>query len=714
MIGARPSQHWYYDWLIRLGFRQQHVFFCVLLPVLLCASCAPMPTPQSVEAHWQSSEGALLDRHGEVLQVTRLDPHRRSLHWLPLSRISPTLRDAVIQAEDRHFYSHGGIDWSAMVAAVVDTASGDTRGGSTLTMQLAGLLDPDLQARNGHRSLWQKVQQLLAAKRLEATWRKAQILEAYLNLAPFRAEIVGIDAASQLLVGKAAASLDQRDGLLLAALLRSPNAAPAVVARRVCALAPNQACPALQAYVVATLASPVRTLNGPADAPELVSLLRAGQGATRQTTLDAPLQRAVRQILRDQLAQLAGRNVRDAAAVVIDNPSGDVLAWVGTPGAGGSARFVDGVLAPRQAGSTLKPFLYSLAIERQLLTAASLIDDSPVSLATPAGQYVPQNYDHSFRGPVSVRAALAASLNIPAVRTLLLVGLDDFYARLNDLGLTLPLPAAHYGYGLALGSAEVRLIDLTNAYRALANQGRLRPWQLHPTHPDAGKLIIHPAASWITTNILSDRSARATAFGLDNALATPYWSAAKTGTSKDMRDNWAMGFSARYTVGVWVGNADGESMWDVSGVTGAAPAWRAIMLRLADTTPIAAMPASITPSPLRYRPPIEPPRLEYFMAGTAQQVVELAASRVGPSITYPADGVVIALDPDIPDDKQRVWFRATSARGLLWQLDGKVLGSAEADHDWPPAAGRHQLTLVTPLGQQKALVNFQVRGALRR
>ena len=190
------------------------------------------------------------------------------------------------------------------------------------------------------------------------------------------------------------------------------------------------------------------------------------------TTLDAPLQSYAIDTLRDHLSELTARGVEDGAVVVLDNATGDVLAYVGSSGELSSAAEVDGVVAPRQAGSTLKPFLYALAFDRKLLTAASLVDDSPLAIATARGVYVPQNYDRGFHGSVSVRTALASSLNVPAVRTLELVGLDRFHDTLRALGFdTLTQPDDYYGAALALGGADVTLLALTNAYRALANGG---------------------------------------------------------------------------------------------------------------------------------------------------------------------------------------------------------------------------------------------------
>jgi penicillin-binding protein 1C len=296
------------------------------------------------------------------------------------------------------------------------------------------------------------------------------------------------------------------------------------------------------------------------------------------------------------------------------------------------------------------------------------------------------------------------------VRTLLLAGLAPFHARLNALGLSLTEPPEHYGYGLALGAAEVRLVDLANAYRTLANGGRWSSWRLQPGPAGPWRAVIDPAAAYLVTDILADRSARAPAFGLDNALATPGWVAAKTGTSKDMRDNWAVGFTRHYTVAVWVGNADGEPMWDVSGVTGAAPAWRAIVGLLGESDEPPTAPAGVESRSIRFDPAVEPPRQEWFLAGTGQDRIELAGDTTGPRIVYPVSGLILAIDPDIPQRAQRLWWRAQHAEGLHWQLDGHPAAVDAAPQAWAPVPGKHVLTLADAAGREKATVQFEVRG----
>ena len=724
---------------------------------------AGTPSFEQVRASYRSSETVLLDRHGQPVQVVRTDARARRGAWVPLAQVSPALRAAAIASEDQRFQEHAGVDWQAVAGAAIGRAGpGGTRGASTITMQLAGLLDPELALGKGGRSVGTKIGQAAAALRLERTWSKDQILEAWLNLVPFRGEQVGVAAMSQALFQKAPSGLDAEESAIAAALLRAPNAAPGLVGQRACGVLKAQgradACVAAQGFAELVLAHP-STLSGDAGeqlAPHfarqvLKTLGQATPPATLRTTLDAGMQRRARDALRQQLAELRDRDVEDGAVIVLDNASGDVLAWVGSSGELSRAAAVDAVVAPRQAGSTLKPFLYEQAIEQRWLTAASVLDDAPTRLHTPSGLYIPQNYDHDFKGPVSVRTALGSSLNVPAVRAAVMVSPDRFARRLVALGLPIRKPGDFYGYSIALGSPEVTLLSLANAYRALANGGVTSAPRIQPADgAPAATRVMDAAGSFIVADILSDNGARVPTFGLDNALATRYWSAVKTGTSKDMRDNWCIGFSARYTVGVWVGNASGAPMHAVSGVTGAAPVWRTVMdaLQRGDlaaaqvgrrapardagaggllqvayapgTSPSTLLPGAPTPptgvvaQPISFDGQLEAPRTEWFLAGTelARITPASAAGAAARLIASPDDRSVIALDPDIPPAAQRLRFEAVSPLppGAAWRLDGKRLGAARP-LPWSPWPGRHVLELVDAQGSAIDVVRFEVRGA---
>ena len=445
-----------------------------------------LPTFTEVRVAHRPSDITLLDRHDVPLQTVRVDRNVRRLAWVPLADMSPALLQAVVLSEDQRFYAHSGVDWSAVAqSAWGNVWNRKTRGASTLTMQLAGLLDDGLARPAGGRSVVQKIGQALTATQLDARWKKSEILEAYLNSVPFRGEVVGIDALAQTLFGKHASGLDAQEAAVAAALVRGPNAKADAVAQRACAVLRLQQldCKGVAALAETALARPGGMPLGEQLAPHFARqvLVSAGAAVTQRgaldagpprstlaagsqrSTLDARLQRMAIAALRRQLVELEGRNVEDGALVVLDNASGEVLAWVGSSGDLSGAAQVDGVLARRQPGSTLKPFVYALAFEQKLITPASLIDDSPAQLATDNGLYLPQNYDHDFKGWVSARTALGASLNVPAVRVGAMLGPDALAQRLNDFGLALPQPGGYYGSALALGSADVTLLALTNA-----------------------------------------------------------------------------------------------------------------------------------------------------------------------------------------------------------------------------------------------------------
>ena len=404
---------------------------------LLVMSAAAMaaPTLADVQASYRASDSTLLDRNGVAIQSLRVDLAARRLPWVKLDDISPALGAAVMQAEDQRFMQHDGVDLGALGKAAWDNLfRRRPRGASTITMQLAAQLDPALRPAAAGRSWPQKWDQFKAARELDQAWSKPQIMEAYLNLVSFRGELQGVGAAARGLFGKAPSGLNVAESAVLASLLRAPSAAPRVVARRACALARELQAHASCADVEATAASAfarsaAMAVLGPA--PQVARQLLTAPSQQVRSTLDAGLQRYAQAALRRQIMSLRERNVQDGALVVLDNASGEILAYVGN--AGGSE--VDGVAALRQAGSTLKPFLFELALARRQLTAASLLDDTAVDISTASGLYIPQNYDKEFKGYVSARTSLASSLNVPAVRALMMVGLDRFHGRLRELGL---------------------------------------------------------------------------------------------------------------------------------------------------------------------------------------------------------------------------------------------------------------------------------------
>ncbi len=688
----------------------------LVLTAIWIATIPPLiPSYDRIVEGWKPSESWLYDRNGQLIDSVRVDFHARRLAWTQLDDVAKVVPATIIGSEDKRYFEHHGVDWLAIAgAAKARLTGGRSRGASTLSMQVAAFLAPEL-AVPGHRGWLDKIRQMRAALALERTWSKSEILAAFINLAGYRGEAQGIGAASLSLFGKGPNALSREDAVLIAALLPAPTANSDDIARRTCHIAPDLNCAALRNDVIAMLGNGRQQALDPGLAPHLSIALLRQPGMKLTTTLDREVQTLAATALRRQLLGLGKDRARDGAVVVVDNASGNILAYVGGVGGDSTAAAVNGANSYRQAGSTLKPFLYAQALEKGYLTPASILDDSPVQLDTASGLYVPQNYDKGFKGPVSVRTALASSLNVPAVRTLLLTGTDTFRDRLWDSGYQgLTEDGQYYGFSLALGSAEVTLLEQASAYRGLALGGRWSPLRLKASDPvERPVQKVSAEAAWMVADILADPAARATTFGLDSALKLPFWAAVKTGTSKAMRDNWCVGFTDRYTVAVWVGNLEGDSMTAVSGTSGAAPVWRDIMLALHRDRPSQAprRPAGVEQRQITFQSHLEPNRMEYFLAGTGQTVQsEAPPESRRPRITNPVNGSVFALDPDIPIARQRMGIVvAGSIPGHRLMLDRRDIGPADARPQLLTLPGRHWLALVDPGGKTVDRVQFTMR-----
>ncbi|MGI8435594.1 MAG: penicillin-binding protein 1C [Chthoniobacterales bacterium] len=528
---------------------------------------------------------ALLDRNGLPLREARVE--ERFSRELPLAEIPPRVIHAFLAAEDKRFFQHHGIDGLATARALTNGLRHGrmSSGASTITQQLIKI------SERRPRTLLTKLSETVQALQLEQTWSKEEILAAYLNRVDFGNLNIGLAAAADYYFGKPVNDLSSAEAALLAGLPRNPRRLNPHIAFEKAQTRERVVLQRMRddgwldpaAYELAR-AEPLRlrALRRRFRAPHFSELvlqdLPATNAAEVKTTLDLRLNEQVESIVRERLTQLRDHNVHDAAAVVIDNASGDVIALVGSadyfaPGTGQ----VNGTMAKRSAGSTLKPFNYLLALERGA-TPATMVADVPTSFPAADGFYRPENYNRRCYGPVSYRTALASSLNIPAVKVLLTAGGPGAMAeRLRTCGLTtLDRPAEIYGLGLTLGNCEARLLELTNAYASLARLGQFRPWRVLADAPTFSRSYSKPELVWQIADILSDNSARTLSFGINSALRFDYPVACKTGTSTDFRDNWTIGFTPEFSVGVWVGNFDGAPMHEVSGVTGAGPILHAI------------------------------------------------------------------------------------------------------------------------------------------
>jgi penicillin-binding protein 1C len=700
------------------------LFFLPIALILIGRAANALPTYQEVQKAYVKSDSLLLDRHGEILHELRTDKNRRRLDWTSLKEISPPLKETVIQAEDKRFYNHGGVDYRSIGAALIQGLTSESlRGASTITMQLASILDKELQSKKGRRSIWQKERQILNAWEIEKTWSKTEIFEAYLNLVTFRGELQGIAAASRGLFGKDPHGLDQSESMILASLIRSPNATAAEVSQRAFQL--NKVMKwgveeeDIHAKVRQVFWGPRFLRPQAALAPQVARQLLQGQpnGCTVTCTLNGNIQRFAIDRLTHHLVSLRWRNVMDGAVLVVENSTGDVLAYVSYSGEPSYSKFLDGVQAKRQAGSTLKPFLYALAFDLRILTPASLLDDSPLDIALFRGIYQPGNYDHRFRGLVTARTALASSINVPAVKTLMIIGIEPFMNKLRQLGMKgLHESGDFYGPSLALGTADVTLLELVHAYRTLANEGT---WSESCLTKDQHrslqrKRVFSREAVFLVSDILSDRDARSMTFSLENPLSTRFWTAVKTGTSKDMRDNWCIGYSRKYTVGVWTGNFSGEPMWNVSGVTGAAPIWTEIMDFLHRDVPSIkreALPGLVRKTMVFFQDSV-PSREEWFIRGTEPNSEDQRAGQFNTRIVYPPYGTIIAMDPDIPQELQKIFFISqTNENDFRWILNSLPMEAVGKTIPWTPKAGKYSLAIADREEKILDYVYFEVRGA---
>ncbi|MDB6080049.1 MAG: transglycosylase, partial [Akkermansiaceae bacterium] len=553
--------------------------------------CFPLPAGLKASA---SSSPVLLDRHGNPIHHLVLEDSTRSSP-VALGDIPPDLVECTLAAEDKRFPSHGGVDLLATLRAGKDAAlHGRTvSGASTITQQVIKLSSPPAK-----RNLLTKLREAFTARHLEMSWSKPQILSAYFDRLNYGNHRIGPAEAARFYFQKPLGDLSSGECALLAGLPQAPSRLNPLkhperaLARREFVLTRLAEDQGPDDRIVSARSEPLRLrpLHEREAAPWLPAMMARGPV---RTTLDLPLQQDVEKIVREELDKLKGSNLRHAAVVVIDNPTGQILALVSSGNwqdpKGGQ---INGALTPRSPGSALKPFTWLLAFEKGGLQPGSIVADIPTKFRTVQGLDMPQNYDRAFRGPVTVRQALACSLNVPAMRALNdLGGPQPLQELLLSLGMeTIGADSRPYGLGLTLGNAPVRLLDLANAYATLARGGIQLPGTLTLPADDApppeGERRFSALHSYLIADILSDPEARAPSFYRGGPLELPFRCAAKTGTSSDFRDNWCLGFTADFTVGVWAGNFDNSPMKGLSGVAGAGPIFHRTILRVnRDRTP---------------------------------------------------------------------------------------------------------------------------------
>ena len=627
------------------------------------------------------------------------------------------------------------------------------RGASTISEQTIKMLHPR------PRTIWTRWLEGWEAGQLEKRFSKNEIIEFYMNQVPYSAQRRGVVQAARYYFDRDLETLNQQEMMTLAVLVRAPSrldplkhpetAKPAVerLAKNMRGLLSdyatlgNRSMRCSTSCIPAVVIRPTRSYSIKASHFAKYIYEKTDQSNRKiQTTLDLNLQNSTQIILEKRLQDLKISNVKNGAVLIVDHKTNEILSWVvagdSNPEYPGSA--IDAVTTPRQPGSTLKPLLYTLALENGF-TAATLIDDSPLSESVGVGMHTYHNYSRIHYGKISLREALGNSLNIPAVKTLQEVSTGKFLKTLHKLGIeSLKNHPDIYGDGLALGNGEITLYELVQAYTTLARHGQFKPlvftknepensdffvrvrkhraenrsvYQIHEdsstelTQLSRKKRIFSKESTSLIANILSDPKARTREFGASGLLNFPIQTAVKTGTSNDYRDAWAVGFNHRYTVGVWMGNMDRDSMKKITGSAGPAFVLRSVFSELnqhKQTKPLYLSPelvkttickeTGLTPTKENKCTPFN----EWFISGTEpteskQIVTKPRAIR----IQQPSPNLQMAMDPRIPDHKEHFRFSLNQSKGIQkvkWVLDDQLLAeSTEGSYHWKLEKGSHQL-----------------------
>lgn len=681
------------------------------------------PLPDGL-LHPQEGSALVLDRNGVPIAAVPC-PDYYHAEPVRLEEVPEMLLQATLAAEDKRFFSHGGADFLALGRAAAANAAGGevVSGASTITQQLAKNANP-----SSRRNLAVKVREFFQARRMEMVMSKEEILEAYFNRLDYGNLSRGPASASRFYFGREMGHLSLAECALLAGLpqgpsflnpLRHPDRALERRNRVLRRMKEEGMFP--EEMVDRALEEPLFSAGTKESrqplAPHVTSaFIRAGRTGRIYTTLDSSLQRGAREIVRREVDRLEGHHVTQAAVVVVENATGDILCLVGsadrTHPEGG---LLDGTSIRRSPGSALKPFVYAQAF---VLGAypGTVLPDVPTTYRTANGLEAPQNYNRSYMGPVSIRKALACSQNIPAMKALgTFGGPARLLELLEKLGIrSIRKEAMHYGLGLAIGNAEVTLRELTGAYACLARGGSFLPLRLEreaeafvPERP-----VLSASACFMAADILADREARMAAFGDRELMNLPFRYACKTGTSSDFRDNWCMGFTREITVGVWVGNFDASPMKQVGGMAGAAPIFAGVMKLAHRDRPASFLQpgsgisrvridartgklASALPLPaahvreewvVRETMPEEASPADYDASGRAYLDSRYTEWFTGPSCTVtdsfcllpeswsgeaprilvPRDGSRLVLDPELPGGGSSLKLRSNLPTGAVW------------------------------------------------
>jgi penicillin-binding protein 1C len=740
------------------------LFLVVLIPGVLLLGLLRFYDPLSAR---ELNTCSFYDRSGKLICLLSTDggPVRT---WVTLDKISSETKSVFIGLEDRRFYRHAGLDFLAIGRAAIANFQHKKliSGASTITQQLAKSI-----LGTKKRNLLHKIAEAFLAVYLETRYSKAEILENYFNRIYYGNLIGGINTAAKFYFNKTPQELKVKEAITLALLAKSPAVNPRKLYNNLLEEEINGRLAYLTArgiitkeeqdYYQKTPLALNKSLNAEILAPNFLYFVLQAEGRKKhpraeiKTTLDYELQAYLANIIKEELARLKGKNINNAAAIVIENKSGEILAYAGSADFFDSSHAgqIDGALSYRQPGSALKPFLYYLALENGF-SPSTILPDIKMSFQAGNGVYNPRNYDNLYRGPVTLRNALGNSLNIPAIYLLSKIENGKFLELLRQLGFNnLTRSPEYYGLGLALGNGEVSLYEISKAYACLANGGVYFKNLLFTKDDRLERLgLLAPDKVFLITDILSDNAAREAAFGTNNNLNFPFPVAVKTGTTKDFRDNWAAGYTSKVTVGVWVGNHDQSEMHNSSGITGAGPLFRKIILKANEKYPAGefARPAAVVSRNIclesgllagqncaKTRPEfftldnlpqeicvqhktiagqnrfIYPAKYKDWLAENFPQHEYILQENSPPApdklnILYPPLNTYFAIDPVINEADQQITLKVDNERETSWYVNGQFLGQSALDKNmvWQLKPGAY--TIEARQGEQSAVSRIRV------
>lgn len=710
---------------MKLGFIKRYLLIVIMtIPISLASatlySLQPINTPINQIA-FKIQNTRITDRYGEPLNISYQNLWN-SHDYVPLYEIPELLKTSFIISEDKRFFTHNGTDIKARISALYQniTTFKNVRGASTITEQVIRMIN------QRPRNIWSRWIEGIEASILESRENKSQILEFYLNQVPYANNRRGISQAARYYFNRDLKTLSPKEMLALTILVRAPSGYdlyknPNKIDNKIILLAQKLLDQNLiseeifQSIKKEKLRTTPSKLN--VSAKHFARYIRQNavisEGNIFKTTLDGTLQTQVQEILDQRLKSLKNKNVNNAAALVADHTTGEILAWVvsaseNNPSDKENAYEIDPIITPRQPGSALKPFLYAFALEKGW-NASTILEDSPLAEAIGAGLHNFRNYSNIYYGKITLREALGNSLNIPALHTIRFVGSGDYLTLLQKLEFkSLNKSSQIYDEGLALGNGEVTLFEMVRAYMTLANKGMQKPFKIQQQQNfiQKNEQIFTPETTSLIGSILSDPWARNLEFGTGSILNLPQQTAVKTGTSTDYRDAWVLGYNDKFVVGIWMGNLNATPMNKVTGSTGPALPLRSIFSLLNKNRETKKLFFSPKLMPVEICLYIDEnqdnctKRTEWFEKNPSflSEENNSIKQNIKPQLVRPTDGLQIAFDPRIKQTHQNFRFEIKNLehfKSIKWILNDELFKETNTPSTlWNIKRGKYRLAVL--------------------